>query len=626
MVAQSTEATTRTKLTLRDVNVEVDVGANVGLRSRVVFPPVRRLLEHASQVEPRIAPADNDDTVSASMDADLGRLLERYDEFQGSKTFLQRASSLALLCGRPEQAQELAAQAIELDAQDTSPRYRRAEALLALGELDGAYREFGDLGHAGHLESCLRMVEVAIRKGDLDDAQVWLGRAEAIDTLDWRVQVSAGTIALIAGAFGRAIHHLRNSLEDRPRAVRVHYELALAQMLAGNTKNAAKSLRRAVALDPFEERVLLTWTDLSLHLHQGLPEVGNALSKYLAFEPSNSSVTHRFADVLYEQGLNREAQQILMQMQRIGDDPRIGNNLGVIAASRHDFRRAIAEFTKSVNMIAQSDVADSHLRGVATANLVNALIKAEASKTTVQVAQEFVDSTPLSEVLSRDPSYQIADGLIHGLMELGRFTEAVGYAEAWVGAAEIHPRLEIGLLEKLVCYFTLESEAYRKAYEYALRAYEAQGALTPRDVGLKYMALNNLAVAAIELAKYEDASEYLSRMQPAPGVPMACGYATRGLLALRTGDVAKGESLYRRAIGVANPALKTQLRKKLDWEMGVYWESRGSWKRARGFYRNVGRAKVDGMWKMAYLDDKARSRLRQGRSGKGAKKGGSSRR
>lgn len=610
MVAQRNEARTQDDLSVGEVDLEVEVGTGSRVRSYLVFPPVAESLGRGTMVQGRVVQPVGDDGPYEMISAELDRLLDRYTEFQDSKVFLKRVSGLALTCGRPQQAFEFANQAIELDHRDLASKYRRTEALLEMEGMEAASADFSELGDAGHVESCLRMVELMIRRDDLEAARGWLASAETIDRFDWRVQIMAGTLDLISGEFERAIRRFRNSVELKPRWVRLHYDLALAHVFAGNAKHAMKALRKAVGLGPLEKRALLAWSDLCDHLRDGIPDVTRAVSRYLDFVPEDRAVSHRFASLLKNQGDTRKARRVLGAMRRSADDARVSNNLGVLAAEQNELRTAVAEFSRSISI---ASVVDQNAKGVwvvATANLVAALNKVGSPSRAVRVARTFMNVIPRAQLLSSYPEYTIAEGFVDGLMSVGRLGEGAEQAEHWLAADGIHTSLEVGLLERLVCYYTLEVEDYERAYRYAVRGYDVQKTIVPPDLPTRHVALNNMAVTAIEMGRHEEASEFLARMQPMAGANGAFWYATRGLLAMRTGNLEKGQALYGAAVAMANADIKTQLRKKLEWETANYWLRRGRRNRAKSHLRKVAKAKVRGTWKLGYLDGKARQLLR----------------
>lgn len=612
MVAQISEASTAKELALKDESVEADIGTDTHPAGRLVFPPIQHLLDDA-QTATVAAPRPNEvpERLDQGLESELNRLLSRYVEFKDSAGYLAKASRLALAVGRLEDARRLAQQAAEITATDHTCLYRLAEVHLRSHDLDSAERILQDLADSGHLLSCLRLTELAIRRLDKLSAVRWLQRACEIDQADWRVQAVCGTVALATGAFAQAVRHFRNSLEDRPRSARLHYHVALAHVLTGHTKPATRALRRAVGLDPFDKQSLMVWADLSVYGRQSLHQVSRALSRYHELFPEDRPTTNRLAYVLREQGNPAASYQVLMQVSRRTADPELLNNLGVLAAETNKLPQAVTDLAKACALLmTPSTEEESQLRSMATTNLMSALKEARSYQNAIDVAKAYARSAGVYRLLREEPDYRIAGGLVEALTSSGKLDEAAQLAEEWLDAPEIHASLEASLSEMLTCYYSLERVDRAKALFFAQRSYEVQSAIVPKNPVRLSAAINNLAFALVELGKYGEAAEYLSRMHPLPeGQHGAFAYATRGLLAIRTGKAKKGQELYQRAIGLAPGDFKNQLRKKLHWELASYWSHYEDAKRARRHLSKTLKTRPDGVWKLQHLDVQAQGLL-----------------
>ena len=610
MLTKSTEAKTQTELTLSEENVEVDVGTDARPSSRLVFPPISRILRDPNLPKANVNPAESIDHSHSGIESELERLLTRFDEFQDSEVYLTRVSRLAAACGRFDTACDLANQAIDINADNPNLRYRLADILLRSENYGHAEPILTSLARSKHLLSCIRLIELTIRRADFDSADQWLQKAADIDEYDWRVQMIAGTLALVTGRSARAVRHFRNALEHRPRSVRLHHNLALAHVLSGHSENAITCFRKAIALNPFNRPTLTAWADLSVHLRKGLPHVGRALSRYLNIDPDDKPTIGRLAYILREEGDCRASYRLLSRFRHHSPDPTIINNLGVLAAEQRNLSQAVADFSKAVSLVVHPKTnSEIRLRSFATSNLVAALIESRSFVEAEALARAFISDVDLGQTLKVEPDYRVADALVESLMETGQFEEAVKLAEHWLELPELHERLESSLSNKLVCYFTLESTDNQRAYTYAMRAYEIQCRIQPKDHARRNAALNNLAYAAIELGEYEAAAEYLARLQSVADGSGAFCFATRGLFAIRMGDISKGERLYQRAISLVDGSFRKQFQKKLQWELGVYWYDHGNTKKAKLHLTRVLKTDTDSIWTLRNLDKQARALL-----------------
>ena len=584
-------------------NANVEVGVETRPSSRLIFPPVPTLLQ-GKPVQPVAEPVYHEGTEGISRDsllADLDRLLSRRGSYSQSKSYLYRASGLAALCGRLNDAYELAREAAESHTEDSELKYRLGEIHFRLNELDAAARIWRELANSGHLLSCLRMAELSVCKSKYDDANFWVDKAIDVDEFDWRVQMFAGTLSLILGKVEQSIRYFRVALDDRPRSVRLHYNVALAHILTGHIPNAFRSLRRAIGLDPFQKKAIVALADLSLHERRGFSDIKRLLSRYVEAYPDDRSAIVKLGQVLVEQGDDRSARELLSDAMRRLQDPAIANNLGVLSARGNNLGKAIREFRLAAAG-ADERTGNQEIAGAATANLISALLKASSFKQAKALARVYLGANSEAEVLNGDPSYRIADGLIRAHLGLHELDDAVSLATQWI-EEEVHPNFRIDLAETLTCYFSLHKRQMGRAYHFATEAYNMQVRSHIRDKSKLSMATNNLVFVMVETGKVDEARRLAMQLKVDIPEYAPFSYATRGLLAIRLGNVEKGEGLYRLAISAAGDSdTKALFRKKLNWELGRYWAYQGSSTKARRFLGKVLKAKIRGTWKMPYLE------------------------
>lgn len=591
------------KMVVDAESTNVEVGVETDPSSRLVFPPVPTLLQ-GQPVRPPPEPVYHEGTKgisSKSLEVELDRLLSRRDSYSQSSSYLYKAAGLAALCDRLNDAQELAKSASESNIEDNELRYRLGEIYFRLNELDAAERIWRELANNRHLLSCLRMAELFVCKSEYGDAKFWIDRATDVDEFDWRVQMFAGTLSLILGEFEQSIRHFRVALDGRPRSVRLHYNMALAHIVTGHITNAFKSLRIAIGLDPFDRNAIVALADLSLHKHRGFSDIRRLLSRYAEIHPDDRSVIVRLGTVLVEQGDDRSAHRLLSDAMRRLQDPAIANNLGVLSARGNNLSRAIQEFGLAARGTNNSP-SNQEVVETATANLVSTFLKAKMFGQAKVLARAYLEANREAEILNGDLSYRIADGLIEAHLGLHELDEAVSLAMQWI-KEKVHYDFRIRLSETLACYFSLHEGRMERAYPFAVEAYNMQAASLIGDKSNLGIATNNLVFVMIEIGKVEEARRLAMQLKVDIPEHMPYSYATRGLLAIRLGDVEKGEGLYRLAISMANSRdSKALIRKKLNWELGRYWASKGFRAKARRFLEKVLKAKIRGVWKMPYLE------------------------
>ena len=337
-------------------DAEVEVGFDAALNGKLLFPSLPRLLQgqrvppKAEQIREFRTPAS---FASEGFQSELDRLLLRYDEFNDSANYLARVADLATLSGHLDQALSLAKEAAEANP-DPEYKYRLAEIAYFGTDIHKARSIWSELAAQGHMGAILRMAQLSIAESDAEGATAWLDEAIRIDGADWRVHVIAGTLALGSGEHERAVRHFRVAMEERPRSVQIYYNLALAHVLSGSVKHAIRALRIAVGLNPFGQKSLMAWADLSAHAGQSIPEASQALVRYAALHSDDKSAIERLAYLRYLLGDDRGARDALEKADQRFHDANISNNLGVLAARGKKLSQAIREFSRAIGIAAES--------------------------------------------------------------------------------------------------------------------------------------------------------------------------------------------------------------------------------------------------------------------------------
>ena len=598
-------------------DVEVEVGFDATLNGKLLFPSLPRLLQgqpvesKSEQIRSIRKPVSMSPVEfrAEAFQIELDRLLERYDEFNDSLTYLARAADLAALSGQFDRAYSLAKQAAETTS-DPEYKYRLGEIAYLGSDIQMAKSIWSELAVQGHIEAILRMAQLAIAESDDQGAAAWLDEAMHIEGADWRVHVIAGTLALGLGKHHRAVRHFRVALEDRPKSGQIYYNLALAHVLSGSVKQGIRAIRIAVGLNPFGQEALMAWADLSAYARQSMPEASRALVRYTALYSDDRRAMEQLAYLYHLLGDDRGARDSLQKADKQFHDASIANNLGVLAARGMKLNEAIREFTRAINIAAKTpEQTAERTAGIATTNLVTALLNAGEFSRAEQVAEAYTSLSLDDGYLSSSPTFRIAECLVAACFNQGKMEKGIGLALNWINKS-IHEDLHSRLADALVCYYTLVDVQLDRAHEFALQSFEIQSNRQPTDTADWNTAVNNLAFVAIEQGNLDGAAGYLSRLRSVASTHKYLQYATRGLLYLRRGHVDRGEGLYRLAISnAADRNTKSLLRQKLNWELGQHWARQGRTLRAIRFLEKVQKTRVTGAWTMPFLKRNATSML-----------------
>ena len=597
---------------VREQNAEVEIGFDAALNGKLLFPSVPRLLQGQrvwSRAEQIREFCGLGSFASEGFQSELDRLLLRYDEFKDSVTYLARAADLAALSGQLDQAFSLAKEAADADP-GPEYKYRLAEIAYFGPDIHKARSIWAELAAQGHMDAILRMAQLSIAESDNEGAAAWLDQAMRIDGADWRVHVIAGTLALGLGEHERAVRHFRVAMEDRPRSVQIYYNLALAHVLLGSVKHAIRALRIAVGLNPFGQKALMAWADLSAHAGQSMPEASRALLRYAALHSDDKGAIERLAYLRYLLGDDRGARDALEKAHERFHDANISNNLGVLAARGKKLSQAIREFGRAIDIAAESsEESAERTSDIATTNLVTALVNAGEFRRAEKISEAYISLSSDDGYLSSYPTFRIAEGLVGACLNQGKTEKGIALALNWI-EKNIHEDFHSHLADTLVCYYTLVDAQLDRAHEFARQSFGIQSNRHPRDSVAWNRSVNNLAFVAIEQGKLDDAGSYLARLRSDTPIHRYFHYATRGLLALRRGHIDRGEGLYRLAISTAGDRnTKILLRQKLNWELGKYWARQGRTRRAIRFLEKVQKTRVTGVWTMPFVKRDAAAML-----------------
>ncbi len=599
-------------LAVSEQDTEVEVGFDAALNGKLLFPSLPRLLQGQrvpSREEQIREFSGSASFASEGFQFELDRLLLRYDEFNDSVTYLARVADLAALSGRLEQAISLANEAVETNP-DPEYKYRLAEIAYFGSDVHRARSIWAELAKQGHLDAILRMAQLSIAESDDEGAAAWLDEAMRIDGADWRGHLIAGVLALGSGEHERAVRHFRMAMEERPKSVQIYYNLALAHVLSGSVKHAIRALRIAVGLNPFGQKALMAWADLSAHAGQSIPEASQALVRYTTLHSDDKGAIERLSCLRYLLGDDRGARDALEKVDERFHDANITNNLGVLAARGRKLNQAIREFSRAIAIAAESPEENAeHTSDTATANLVTALVNAGEFRRAEEAAAAYVNLSSDDRYLSSDPAIRIAQGLVGACLNQGKMKKGVDLALNWI-ERDVHADLHSYLADTLVCYYTLVDVQLDRAHEFTQQSFEIQSNRQPKDSAAWNKSVNNLAFVAIEQGKLDDAGNYLARLRSDAPMSTYFHYATRALLAIRRGHVDRGEGLYRLAISTASDRnTKSLLRQKLNWELGNYLARQGRTRRAIRFLEKVEKTRVTGIWTMPFVKRNAAAML-----------------
>ncbi len=306
------------------------------------------------------------------------------------------------------------------------------------------------------------------------------------------------------------VHRLRAYLREHPRSALRWLDLALAHVTLGNTDQATRAIRAALAIAPDNRLVLRSSSRFFVHAN----EFGEALrwlssSDRLQSDPwllAAHIAVSQLADVPIR--LIRTARELLIDNSV---SPFSASELAAALASE-ELRAGREKRARGLMLDAVRDPTDNAL-----AQAVWARDHGLADVGTVQSAPRAYEAEALASV-------QVAD-----------WRRAQSAVASWI--ADEPFSLSAAVNASYVALTGLED--YALAVEYA-------------EVGLRThplnpILLNNAAFASARLGHTDEADQYLSLATSNDPEQEATLTATRGLTRFRAGDVGAGRALYRQA-------------------------------------------------------------------------------
>jgi eukaryotic-like serine/threonine-protein kinase len=186
----------------------------------------------------------------------LGKLAEALADYDRSdpsdvEVLCNRATVLQAL-GRLEEAEQVAARAIEARPTLARAHNLRGSIRAARKNLDGAAEDFGNaaLHDAFYAEAYNNLGNVLAMRGELDDAIEQYDVAVRLDP-EYAVGYSnRGTARARLGLFDKAAEDFRAALRREPRNPESHFRLSECLQALGRTPDAISSLRQALEAAP----------------------------------------------------------------------------------------------------------------------------------------------------------------------------------------------------------------------------------------------------------------------------------------------------------------------------------------------------------------------------------------
>ena len=495
---------------------------------------------------------------------ELVALESKEARFHDAPTFLNRLANLAELAGDRDREESFLRRMREI-VNDEFAAHRIGENLIARNLAADAEKLFSSLDLERDSFANLRLAYFQVQRQDLDAALLAVNRAISIDPLDFNARLFEGSLRLVRGEYELAIQSFRFAAEDRQTSSPLFANLALAYVYVNRPEKAFRALRRAVALDPWNENAIVLLADLAFR-HRRNEEAVPALRYFVQFEQKHPSMWARLARALIEIGETHEGIGALKRQGSIENTSAVWNNLGVAYYRNRDRKKGYEAFKYAMKLAVDGFPRDLFL---ATRNLVSMLSEDRLYKQVLALTKAaFVDDR--DEMIRRDPALSdIVVFHIHALAHIGALDEGAKVAEHLLAKQDTTPTLAAWLVTSLIANYSYEDVSRPRALALATQYDGLLNTLSAREAQRRDALANNIAFAYLEAGDVEAARRYLQKLshaihkEPYPT-------ATLGLLHMRKGDVERAENLYEEAIHLARtPVDKARIRQKLNLELAL---------------------------------------------------------
>lgn len=575
------------QLVLDPADIEAPAVEEGCRRSALVFPPLGKLVKGrviATRVESSVLPtfAGLGDRVFKEELSDLLRMQRRYSN---STTFLSRVSSLLQVCGDTNKAIEYASKAAEINPSPVF-KQRLGEVYLYNRNQDEANQVFLALRDVGSVDVLLRLAESCINEQNFIGATELIDEAISLDKFDWRVRLLAGTLSLAQGQYEQALRHYRVALDDKPNSSVIQLNIGIAYYLLGHSEKALREAKKSLGINPWNRAALSFFADVAIHERKELSTAERYLKLYLSLLPQEKSLTGRLADIYFIEGKKKDAIDLLEHAKDRFNDPSIWNNLGVLWADRQP-RKAGNYYHKAIKVAGGvSHAHENRGASIAVLNLAHILLDAGEHKQVAAMLTEFMGAAQNSKYLQDEVLCRIPVALMRSLVLQDKPDIAVDFASQFVENSELHPLGRIDLAAAMASYHSAVTGDLAKALDYARLAYvlARQCSIAKPQIN---MSTNNLAFVLIEQDMLDEAKPLVEQLRVDMNFA-EYAYATKGLFALRKGQLERGQHLYERAISSAqNKERKNAFRQKMNLELGRYWFQIGEYSRASRYLAKV---------------------------------------
>lgn len=506
---------------------------------------------------------------------DLNRLLEKEGRFAASPTFQSHLADLYEMLGDIDSAQQRLTIAAKLSP-NPSLRHRMGANFIALGRQDKALALFRGLDLSSDVHANLRLAYLSARNNELDDAIGAVERALNILPTDFAGRLFRGALALAKQEFPKAILNFKLALEER-QSVSAYTNLAISYVLIRRPDKAFTALRKAIALEPYNEYAVGLLADLAF-LEKKNDIAIAPLEHLVEFEQKSEGNWARLARALLDSGQGRKAVAALKRQASVRESSSVFNNLGVAHDRLADRQKALQYFRHAISVAPKDDI---NALLLPARNLICVLCEKNEYAAARAAALRIIEGDP-EYALAKNPVFaDIYAFFIASLARTGERKEALRVSKKILkDVPDAVPGLRIWLAGSLAAEYGMVQEKLEEALNIGQHELSVLDKLDRND-NRRLQFHNNLAFVLIEMGRLEEAQQHLNKLSRHVHIdPYAT--ATLGLFNFKRGNFDKGKALYEDAIRLALVANdRRRIGQKMNLELGYALLARGAIQQAR---------------------------------------------
>lgn len=559
------------EISIEEYRTQMPLGSAVTNRQVLEMPSIRKLQSGEKMInDVTFEVQQRAQWVDSILQQEFERLVNKQVQFGWTFRLAAKLSGLAIQLGKTDEAIRFIRHALDL-REDRSLRFELAELLRQKGEREEASRILSGLNDVDFEPAILKLAELKVYERDLESAKANVMRALTLAPNSWRANLLSGTISLFRGELDSAIRELRKTLNERGNLSNAYTFLAFAHYMKGEMRHVFRDLRAAIAINPLNDAAVLGLADISDSHKYATQFVEESLKFYVRFSENNKAGLERLGRFYYLAKTEKQGIDALSDIADKDKTSSVWNNLGVLYMELADYRQAVKCLKESLKLSASFK--DSEIPVV---NLAQTFSEERKWGDAGELLTRWIESVGLVSALSGKYGHIIASILIKSFL----LDEKFEAAKDWANRVELHcdePKVLCAVKTLLGIDYVLRQRDFKKAIEYTKEAYELTAYFTDKEVERR--TINNLAFVLLEAGDVEAGGEMIREFNGNYQNPFEM--ATAGLWHMRSGHLARGEELYRKAVaGLRRTSVRRLVEQKMWLEIGRYQIEHGEFNKA----------------------------------------------